>query len=203
MGGFQRFSGFDRVVDMRLQDEKYLPLGLGDLYEVILELKIRNMEEWSSALGSTCPSVCDWLQFSHGHATKMKYMHELSFFDDLCALRTEHLVEAKEYTIKRVIYKPSAVEKRGNYYASDVEMGGLDTFWKLQLVKLSTQRMSVIDGRTGELEPLLHPRRFGGMVVTIWQLVAAERRATLDAIDEFCNSKPGVFVHLGGVGDRP
>lgn len=118
-------------------------------------------------------------------------------------LSTDHVVDAEAYTVKHVMYTPSDGETRGHYYRSDIEMGGIDTLCKLQFFKLSTQQMSVVHGWNGNICTLTSSKMIRWDGSYHLQLAEAYRHAYLNAIDEVCSSKPGIFIHLGGDGYRP
>lgn len=75
------------------------------------------------------------------------------------------------------VYKPSDGETHGHYNASDVEKGGLGTFWKFQFFKLSTQRMRIFDGRNGRTDSMPSSKVVRRDVRYHSRLAAAERHA--------------------------
>lgn len=44
MGALKRIYGFDLVVDIRMQDDNSLLLGLGDVHEVVSAIVMKKME---------------------------------------------------------------------------------------------------------------------------------------------------------------
>lgn len=130
-------------------------------------------------------------------------MHDLGFFNNICALSTYHVVDAEIYTVNFIVYKTNEGEMRVNYYAFDVERGGLDTFCKLQFFTLSMQRMRIFDVSNGKFINVNSPKvvcRYGRCHL---RLAAADSHVSLDSIHNVFRSKPGFFIYLGRVVDHP